>query len=64
VSEEVLMFGGLEVQSEINRLLDELYDNLDRATLDEAGGPRVGHAPRQGDELAWKARDKKVCKEQ
>jgi hypothetical protein len=32
------MFSGLEAQSEISRLLDELYGSLDRAFLDEAGG--------------------------
>jgi hypothetical protein len=33
--EEMLMFSGLEAQSEINRLLDELYGNLDRTSLDD-----------------------------
>jgi hypothetical protein len=44
------MFSGLEAQSEITRLLDELYGNLDRTSLDEAG-ECVAYASRQrGDE--------------
>jgi hypothetical protein len=33
---EMLMFSGLEAQSEINRLLDEIYGGLDSTSLDQA----------------------------
>jgi hypothetical protein len=48
--EEMLMFSGLEAQSEITRLLDELYGNLDRTSLDEAGGCVAYASRRRGDE--------------
>jgi hypothetical protein len=34
---EMLMLSGLEAQSEISQLLDEIFGDLDRASLDEAG---------------------------
>ena len=41
MSEKVLMFSGLEAQSEINRSLDELYGNLDRALPGRSGRTRT-----------------------
>jgi hypothetical protein len=38
MSKEVSMFSELEVQSEINQLLDELYGNLERAFPGGVGG--------------------------
>lgn len=35
---EMLMFSGLETQGEINRLLDEIYGSLSRASFGEGGG--------------------------
>ena len=35
---ETVMFSGLETQSEISRLLDELYGRLDRVPLGEMAG--------------------------
>lgn len=52
---EMLMFSGLEAQSEINRLLDELYGNPDRASLDTAGGYAANASQRRDDELAREA---------
>lgn len=32
-----MLFDGLMTQSEINRLLDDLFDDLEEASMDEAG---------------------------
>ncbi len=45
------MFHGLQAQSEISRLLDELYGSLNRDPLDEAGG-RECCAPRRVTEIS------------